>query len=165
MKVWKMSMAPLVLASLMLMLLVSACGSNNDKTNAPAADNTANTPKNDTAANAPDNAANDTATTEPAPAAEPPVELTYYYIVYDMPADQQEVEDAINAYIQPKINATIKLKPVLEAGYKDKINTMLAANESFDLLWTSNWGGGDYDNKVAKGALLPITTCWIKRRI
>ncbi|NBD23649.1 ABC transporter substrate-binding protein [Paenibacillus glycinis] len=156
MKVWKMSMAPLVLASLMLMLLVSACGSNNDKNNAPAADNTASNAKNDTAANAPDNAANDTATTEPAPAAEPPVELTYYYIVYDMPADQQEVEDAINAYIQPKINATIKLKPVLEAGYKDKINTMLAANESFDLLWTSNWGGGDYDNKVAKGALLPI---------
>jgi putative aldouronate transport system substrate-binding protein len=73
-----------------------------------------------------------------------------------MPTDQQAVEDAINEYIKPKINATIKLKPVIESGYKDKINTMLAANEAFDLLWTSNWGGGDYDNKVVKGALLPL---------
>jgi putative aldouronate transport system substrate-binding protein len=66
------------------------------------------------------------------------------------------VETAINDYIKPKINATIKLMPIIESGYKDKINTMLAANEPIDLLWTSNWGGGDYDNKVAKGAFLPL---------
>jgi putative aldouronate transport system substrate-binding protein len=93
---------------------------------------------------------------ESAPEPEPPAELSYYYIVFNMPTDQQAVEDAVNAYIKPKINATIKLKPIIESGYKDKINTMLAANEAFDLLWTSNWGGGDYDNKVAKGALLPL---------
>ncbi|MBM7567275.1 ABC transporter substrate-binding protein [Paenibacillus sacheonensis] len=157
MKVWKRSMAPLVLASLMIMLLVSACGNNNNGgntangENTPAPANNANKDANAAATNDANEPAN-----EPAKAEEPPAELTYYYIVYEMPADQQAVEDAINAYIKPKINATIKLKPVMEAGYKDKINTMLAANESFDLLWTSNWGGGDYDNKVAKGALLPL---------
>ncbi|QHW30900.1 hypothetical protein GZH47_08565 [Paenibacillus rhizovicinus] len=164
MKVWRISMAPLVLASLMIMLLVSACGNNNNSnTNAPAADNNNNAAATNTtnATNTPDtttttNTDTTDATNDPAPAEEPPVELTYYYIVYDMPADQQAVEDAVNAYIKPKINATIKLKPIIESGYKDKINTMLAAGENFDLLWTSNWGGGDYDNKVAKGALLPL---------
>ncbi|MCL6457305.1 MAG: ABC transporter substrate-binding protein [Gorillibacterium sp.] len=87
---------------------------------------------------------------------QPPVELSYYYIVYEMPADQAAVEEAINAYIQPKINAIVKLKPIIESSYKDKINTMLASNEEFDILWTSNWGSGDYDNKVAKGGLLPL---------
>lgn len=87
---------------------------------------------------------------------EAPAELTWYYITYNMPTDLQAVEDAVNAYIKPKINATLKLKPIIESGFKDKINTMLAANEKFDLVWTSNWGGGDYDNKVAKGAFLPL---------
>lgn len=154
MKVWKRSMAPVVLASLMIMLLVSACGSNNNNTNT-AATNTKNNTNATTNADTTTNT-NTAATDEATKPADPPVELSYYYIVYEMPADQQEVEDAINAYIEPKINAKIKLKPVLESGYKDKINTMLAANEAFDILWTSNWGGGDYDNKVAKGALMPL---------
>ncbi|MBO7745861.1 ABC transporter substrate-binding protein [Paenibacillus sp. MWE-103] len=158
MKLRKTALIPLMLASLILLLLASACGSNNGGSGkndgAAAAGNTGNNAPAD--ANKPDETATNEPANEPAKTDEAPAELTYYYIVYDMPADQQAVEDAINAYIKPKINATVKLKPVMEAGYKDKINTMLAANESFDILWTSNWGGGDYDNKVAKGALLPL---------
>lgn len=85
-----------------------------------------------------------------------PVELKWYYIAYELQKDQQVVEDAVNAYILPKINATIKLMPLIESSYKDKINTMLAAGEEFDLLWSSNWGGGDYEPKARKGAFLEL---------
>src|SRR5690606_29776661 len=55
-------------------------------------------------------------------------------------------------------NTTVKLMPTLEAGYKNKINTMLAANEEFDLLWTANWGtGGDtYEPNSNKGAYVEL---------
>lgn len=142
MKVWKLSMVRLIAFSLLLTTVLSACSKSGGNTQ-PASSVAPSSPSTST----------ESASASPN---EPPVELTWYYIVFNMPADQQAVEDAVNAYIKPKINATIKLKPLIESGYKDKINTMLAANESFDLLWTSNWGGGDYDNKVAKGAFLAL---------
>ncbi|MFD0672436.1 ABC transporter substrate-binding protein [Cohnella sp. GCM10027633] len=84
--------------------------------------------------------------------AEPPVELTWYYIAYEMPTDLEAVNKAVNDFILPRINATIKLMPTIESSYGQKMNTMLAAGEDFDLMWTSNWGGGDYQNRVLKGA-------------
>ncbi|MFC5528672.1 ABC transporter substrate-binding protein [Cohnella yongneupensis] len=129
----------------MVLFVLAGCSKNNNEPEASSASPSATTP-----------AATETATPEPSKAPEPPTEISYYYIVWNVPADQQEVEDAINEYILPKINVKVHLKPTIESGYKDKINTMLAANEEFDLLWTSNWGGGDYDNKVSKGALLPL---------
>ncbi|MFD0671507.1 ABC transporter substrate-binding protein [Cohnella sp. GCM10027633] len=140
----RLSMSVLAVC-VMVLFVLAGCSKNNNEPAASSASPSASAP-----------AASESATPEPSKEAEPPAELKYYYIVWNVPADQQAVEDAINEYIKPKINATIKLVPTIESGYKDKINTMLAANEEFDLLWTSNWGGGDYDNKVSKGALLPL---------
>ncbi|QJD86955.1 ABC transporter substrate-binding protein [Cohnella herbarum] len=148
MKVWKRSMASALAICFMAVLILAGCSGKNN--NEPAASSSAASPS------APSSPAESASESPSATPEEAPVELTYYYIVFNMPTDQQAVEDAVNEYIKPKINATIKLKPIIESGYKDKINTMLAANEAFDLLWTSNWGGGDYDNKVVKGALLPL---------
>lgn len=142
MRNWKHSMVRLFAFSMALALILSACGLGEESPQASSSGE-------------PSSAGAEGGAATPAPE-EPPVELTWYYIVFNMPTDQQAVEDAVNEYIRPKINATIKLKPIIESGYKDKINTMLAANEEFDLLWTSNWGGGDYDNKVAKGAFVAL---------
>ncbi|MDF2922485.1 MAG: hypothetical protein K0R57_1399 [Paenibacillaceae bacterium] len=97
-----------------------------------------------------------TTAASPSPSAAPAVQLKWYYIAYELQPDQQAVEDAVNAYIKPKLNTTVKLMPLIESGYKDKINTMLAANEEIDLLWTSNWGGGDYEPKATKGGFLEL---------
>jgi putative aldouronate transport system substrate-binding protein len=149
MKVWKnRSMVTLVALCLALAAVLGACSNSNNgnSTNENAGSN----------ANAETPSASESEPKEETAPPEPPVELTWHYIVFNMPTDLEAVEEAINAYLVPKINVKLNLEPIIESGYKDKINTMLAANEPFDLLWTSNWGGGDYDNKVAKGAFLEL---------
>ena len=132
-----------MLASLSLVLVMSACNNGGEPAATETPEPTAETPAAD-----------------PQPAAEepkePPVELTWYYIVYEMPTDLQAVNDAVNEYILPKINATVKLMPIVESAYGQKMNTMLAAGEEFDLAWTARWGGGDYNNRVLKGAFLDL---------
>lgn len=101
-------------------------------------------------------AASPTAGASAAATTAPPVTLKWYYINYELQQDQKAVEEAVNAYLKPKTNITLQLMPLVESGYKDKINTMMAANEEMDLLWTANWGGGDYENKANKGGLLEL---------
>jgi len=84
------------------------------------------------------------------------VELTYYYWGWKTEGekDVKLVEEEINKYIGPKINASIRLKFQGFSEYGPKINTMLASGEKFDIFW----GGflfGYYDN-VAKGAFLEL---------
>lgn len=134
MSIFKRSMNKLMVLSMALLLILTGC-----KESTPAVTETANPSATPTKA-------------------DPPVNLTWYYITYEMQPDTSAVEKAVNDYIQPKINATVKLMPIIESGYKDKINTMLAAGEVFDLLWTSNWGGGDYEPKVRKGGFLDLTS-------
>lgn len=133
MKKWSLSLIRTVMLCLAVMLIVSACSEDSVSSPSPAASSPT---ENKTA--------------------EPSVELIWYYIVYEMPTDLKAVQDAVNAYIQPKINATVKLMPIIESAYGQKMNTMLAAGESFDLAWTARWGGGDYTNRVLKGAYLDL---------
>jgi putative aldouronate transport system substrate-binding protein len=86
----------------------------------------------------------------------PAVELTWYYPLGDLQSDQQAVEDAVNAYIKPKINATVKLSPIVASSFGQKMNTIFSSGEAFDLVWTGNWGGGDYQPNVLKGAYLEL---------
>jgi putative aldouronate transport system substrate-binding protein len=131
MKKWSFAMIRTIMLCLAVMLAATACTQENSSSPSPASSTKVE---------------------------EKPVELTWYYIVYEMPTDLPAVQNAVNAYIQPKINATVKLMPIIESAYGQKMNTMLAAGESFDLAWTARWGGGDYTNRVLKGAYLDLDT-------
>ncbi|TLS51876.1 DUF3502 domain-containing protein [Paenibacillus antri] len=93
--------------------------------------------------------------TAPAEEALPEVELTWYVPQGEMQTDYAAVEQAINEYIKPKINATLKLKPIIFASYPEKMNTIISAGEAFDLLWVANWSF-IYQDVANKGALLEL---------
>ncbi|MFC4777098.1 ABC transporter substrate-binding protein [Paenibacillus sp. GCM10023252] len=84
-----------------------------------------------------------------------PVQLTWYYAQPSIPADLKEVEAAANKIIKAKINATVKLMPVIFGDYTQKMNTVAASGESADIVWTSNWNF-DYVQNQSKGAFLPL---------
>lgn len=84
-----------------------------------------------------------------------PVELTWYYPQWSTQPDTQVVEDAINKITQDKINATIKLMPTDGGSYEQKLNTMVAANEKFDIAWTSFWMF-NYAQNARRGAFAEL---------
>lgn len=83
-----------------------------------------------------------------------PVELTWYYPLNQLQPDQQKVEDAVNKIVKEKLNATVKLKPVVFGDYVQKMNTVLAASEKFDIMWTGYLIKPE--ELVRKGALMPL---------
>jgi len=138
----------------MLALLLAGCSGGND--NKPdAGNNGGNGAK--TEANAPANGGNagDGGELEP-------VELIYYYPASKVERDTQMVEDEINKLVQPKINATVRLKPVDFGNYETKLNTIMTANESFDLAFSAHWTGNFYGNS-RKGAFMEITDEMVKQ--
>ncbi|MBI4928754.1 MAG: ABC transporter substrate-binding protein [Anaerolineae bacterium] len=145
-----MSRNPFVLRLVALVVLISmiltAC--------APAATPAAEVPQ----AEAP--AAEATATEEPTPVpptatAEPAVELTYTY-PGSIPNDLASVEAALSEVTLAKFNATIKLNPVDWGAYTDKVNLMVAAGETCDVLFVAPWMNPSYAQLVANGALYPL---------
>lgn len=133
---------------LSLVLILSACSSaktaTSSSTPVPAATDAASA-----------NAAS-TPQATPVPKKElPPVELTWYYPEPKAQADLKVVNDAVNKITQAKINATIKLMPVDFGSYEQKLNTVVAANEAIDIIWTSSWLFGYVQNQ-GKGAFLPL---------
>jgi putative aldouronate transport system substrate-binding protein len=84
-----------------------------------------------------------------------PVELTWYYPENKANPDLQLVNDAVNKITQAKINATIKLKPIEFGTYEQKMNTMVAANEPMDIIWTSSWLF-KFDQNEKKGVFQPL---------
>jgi putative aldouronate transport system substrate-binding protein len=75
----------------------------------------------------------------------PPVELRYTYPGV-VPKDVAKIQDAINAYIKPKINATIKLEPIDWGAFDQKMNLGFAAGERCDLVFTAPWINDFYRN-------------------
>lgn len=84
-----------------------------------------------------------------------PVNLVWYYPVSTMSSDLQTVQNAVNKITKEKINATVKLMPQVFGDYPQKMNTVLAAGDQVDILWTSNWNF-DHLQSVSKGVLLPL---------
>jgi putative aldouronate transport system substrate-binding protein len=134
MKIKKVGRIPLFLVCMLVVFLVSACSSNS------------NTPKETV------QASTQTPAETAAPKEElPPVELTYYFPQGELQKDYASVEEGINQYLKPKINATVKLMPIVFADYEQKMNTIVAANEAFDIAFTTNWIF-NYENNSEKGA-------------
>ncbi|WP_135548613.1 ABC transporter substrate-binding protein [Paenibacillus cymbidii] len=82
-------------------------------------------------------------------------ELVWYYPQNEIPKDLKTVQDEVNKITKQKINATVKLVPVAFGDYPQKMNTVVASGEVFDIAWTSTWSF-DYLQNVSKGAFIPL---------
>ncbi|OXS59325.1 hypothetical protein B1A99_11940 [Cohnella sp. CIP 111063] len=87
-------------------------------------------------------------------AADEGVELTWYFPSGQWP-DLHLVEAELNRIVEPLIHAKIRLKGVDWNSYEQKLNTMIAASDEFDIVWTSNWIL-NYRINAEKGAFLAI---------
>lgn len=91
----------------------------------------------------------------------PPVELSWYFIGNGQQEDVTAVENAVNDYIKDKINATIKLHCYDWGSYDEKIKTMIASGEEFDICFTCSWSN-NYREKAIKGAFVPLNDMFDK---
>jgi putative aldouronate transport system substrate-binding protein len=136
-----------LLSVTLLFVILTACSSNNNGNN--------------NATPAPTTEPTTAASETPAESTEPaldPVKLTFIYpVAADPGPDQKKVNEEINKYLQEKINATVELKPLTFDEYEPKLNAMLAANENFDIAWSSKGWLGNYQPYIDRGAYLELT--------
>lgn len=100
-------------------------------------------------------------TTEPGgeDTTEPAGELEAYEITYYMystqPSNQDEVvEEALNAIITPKFNATVDFIMITGGDWEEKALVPLQAGEKIDVFWTPEWM--HFMSNVNKNLLLPL---------
>lgn len=84
-----------------------------------------------------------------------PYEINWY-MIGDAQSDVSSVEEAVNAYLKDKLNATLKINCLPSAQYKQKVGTMINANEYFDLCFVAAWML-DYTNNARAGAFVDLT--------
>ena len=78
-----------------------------------------------------------------------PVEVTYTYPIFTPVPDVQLVTDAINATSQFKnANLRIKLNPIDDASYNQKIQLGYAAGTRYDLIFTAPWANNYVQNAL-----------------
>lgn len=94
-------------------------------------------------------------TATPAPTDLPPVELTWYLVSGGEPTDLATVEAAVNEYLKPRINATLKMVHADWGSYGDKISLVHSSGEPVDIEFTAPWTN-NFGAAVSNGALLPI---------
>lgn len=70
-------------------------------------------------------------------------------------ADEVVVEQAINAYLKDKINATVDLRPLDWGPWPDQSTLMIGSGEKLDIVFTAQWT--NYPVHVAKGAFVDLT--------
>lgn len=86
---------------------------------------------------------------------EDPYEIQWYLMV-DAQNDVASVEEALNAYLKDKINATIKMNCLPSSQYTQKVGTMINAGEYFDLAFVARWALSYIDNSRS-GAFFDMT--------
>jgi putative aldouronate transport system substrate-binding protein len=134
---------------LAMVFILAACQSTASPSPAADAATAAPAPAADT----------DADTTGDEPAAEPASDLAPYELVYYMystkASDQDKVvEEAINAIIQPKFNATIDFIMIAGGDWNDKAIPPLRAGEKIDIFWTPEWM--QYMSNITNGSLLAL---------
>lgn len=68
--------------------------------------------------------------------------------------DQPLVNDAVSKYLKDDLNITLDLEQIDWAGFGDKCNLIIAANEEYDLMFTAVWT--NYLTNASKGAFTPL---------
>ncbi len=85
---------------------------------------------------------------------EPPAQLELYTVAFGANNDDlQKVNDAVNDYIRPLINAEVHLNILSFSSYLNQVNLMMSGNEPVDLLMST---GGLTRNLANQGALRPL---------
>jgi putative aldouronate transport system substrate-binding protein len=87
--------------------------------------------------------------------ADAPAQLTYMYGTTGTPRDLQLVQDALNAILVKKINATVKLEPIDWGSFDQKMQLTFASGQPCDLVYTASWIN-NYNHIVADGDLLAL---------
>ncbi len=86
---------------------------------------------------------------------EDPYEIQWY-LMTDAQNDVASVEEALNAYLKDKINATVKINCLPSAQYTQKVGTMINAGEYFDMAFVARWAL-DYISNSRSGAFFDLT--------
>ncbi len=140
MKQRKRGMHILIALGLMMALLLQAC-SGNGGTKDPEPTKAAEESKAPAATDAPKE-----------PELEPyEVSITYHG---KPERDVALVEEKLNEFFKEKINATVKLNPIVGAEYKQKTELMMNSGEKMDLVFTASWL--DFFSNVTKGAFIEL---------
>lgn len=92
---------------------------------------------------------------ETATGAEKTTKLIWYVIGNGPQPDEEKVEAAVNAYLVGKIPATLDVICFDWGAYNQKMQTIIASGEPFDICFTAVWTN-NYRNNVARGAFLPL---------
>lgn len=140
--------AAMLLALALVVILTGCSQKNNDQKASPSA-----SPSQTAAAGTSSPPAS--ASAEPGIDTSKEVELVWYFPVPELSNDMTLVQEAVNKIAKEKINATVKLMPINLGEYNDKMNTIVAAGEKADIIWTSSWSFS-YINNVSKGAFAPL---------
>lgn len=83
-----------------------------------------------------------------------PVNLIWYTIGTP-PNDLKKINDEINKYILPKMNATVDMKMLDWGDYSQKMQITIASGEPYDIAFTSSWAN-DYFANAKKGAFYKL---------
>lgn len=84
-----------------------------------------------------------------------PVEIEYTYPGSGVPQDLQEVQDAINEILIPRINVKLVLNPMDWGTFGERMQLKMAAGEPCDIVFVAPWINNYYIN-VINGALYPL---------
>jgi putative aldouronate transport system substrate-binding protein len=83
-----------------------------------------------------------------------PVELIWN-LVGTPQADQDAVFEEVNRVLKEKLNTTVKFNIIDWGSYDEKMKVSIAANEPFDMCFTSDWTN-PYTTNAQKGAYYPL---------
>lgn len=85
-------------------------------------------------------------------------ELKMCYVTFTtVPKELELVTEAINKILKEKINATIKIEPIIVSEYLQQINLKLNRNENLDIFVTGTLSGiFDYLSQASNGQLFPL---------
>lgn len=123
-------------------LLMAGCGNSNDKGASPSASSAGSQSAGTSA--------------EPSKSAAPEETINLvWYTIGTPPKDLKKVNDAVNDYIKPKINATVEMKMLDWGDYSQKMQIIIASGEPYDIAFTSSWAN-DYFGNAKKGAFYEL---------
>jgi putative aldouronate transport system substrate-binding protein len=82
-----------------------------------------------------------------------PYNLVWYMRGRGPEKDEAIVEDALNKYLKPRINATIKIICIDRGAFPERSAALVASGEAFDMIFTASWVL-NYAQYAQKGAFV-----------
>ncbi|MBN2795710.1 MAG: ABC transporter substrate-binding protein [Clostridia bacterium] len=84
------------------------------------------------------------------------VDISWYFIGNGQQEDVEKIEAEATKYLHEKgINVNLDLQCFDWGSYDQKLRTMIAAREEFDICFTSSWTN-NYQQQAVKGAFIPL---------